>query len=166
MDSGAQAQEIMTQQAGLIVIYYGKVDDSTFPLPPGWLLCDGSPIPSGNQYDDLRNFMQGHHGTTNTPDLRGVFIRGAGQNSSSGVGNSGDVSRGVGSPERDALQNHQHIVFQPTRDTYVQGGGRIKVDSGRQNIDTNWVKSPGNNNTRVADETRPANIAINYLIKT
>jgi microcystin-dependent protein len=35
--------------------------------PSGWLLCDGSPIPAGSQYDALRTKVGG----ANTPDMRG-----------------------------------------------------------------------------------------------
>jgi microcystin-dependent protein len=35
--------------------------------PSGWLLCDGSPIPAGSQYDALRTKLGG----TSTPDYRG-----------------------------------------------------------------------------------------------
>ena len=42
-------------------------------IPNGWLECDGSAIPAGARYDDLRAVL----GTTNLPDLRGLFTRGA-----------------------------------------------------------------------------------------
>ena len=42
-------------------------------IPNGWLECDGSAIPAGARYDGLRAVL----GTTNLPDLRGLFTRGA-----------------------------------------------------------------------------------------
>lgn len=40
--------------------------------PDGWLWCDGSTIPSGTDYSDLRKIL----GQNKTPDLRGYFLRG------------------------------------------------------------------------------------------
>jgi hypothetical protein len=44
----------------------------TQSIPNGWLRCDGSAIPAGNQYNALRTLL----GTTTVPDLRGQFLRG------------------------------------------------------------------------------------------
>ncbi len=41
--------------------------------PEGWLLCNGSTIPSGAQYDELRSFLD----DTKTPDMRGLIVKGA-----------------------------------------------------------------------------------------
>ncbi len=41
--------------------------------PEGWLLCNGSTIPSGSQYDELRTFLD----DTKTPDMRGLIVKGA-----------------------------------------------------------------------------------------
>ncbi len=41
--------------------------------PEGWLLCNGSTIPSGAQYDELRTFLD----DTKTPDMRGLIVKGA-----------------------------------------------------------------------------------------
>jgi len=50
---------------GCILAYCGTV------APAGWLICDGSPIPAGEQYDALRALVG-----QNTPDLRGRMILG------------------------------------------------------------------------------------------
>lgn len=45
---------------GCIMAYYGEL------APSGWLICDGTAIPPGVEYDELRNLIG-----PNTPDLRG-----------------------------------------------------------------------------------------------
>jgi len=46
---------------------------ATATVPAGWLLCDGSNIPTTPDYNTLRTIL----GTTTVPDLRGQFLRGA-----------------------------------------------------------------------------------------
>ena len=45
----------------------------THTMPAGWLLCDGSAIPAGKDYDELRTIL----GTTTVPNLLGQFLRGS-----------------------------------------------------------------------------------------
>jgi len=47
-------------------------------IPAGWLLCDGSAIPAGADYDELRRSLAP---ATTVPDLRGRFLRGRMQDS-------------------------------------------------------------------------------------
>ena len=42
--------------------------------PAGWLLCDGSSIPVEDSTLALRTVL----GSTNTPNLQGMFLRGTG----------------------------------------------------------------------------------------
>ena len=53
---------------GSIVAYYGA------KAPDGWLLCDGSAIPNDAKYQELKTLS----GKSNTPDLRGRTLIGAG----------------------------------------------------------------------------------------
>jgi len=48
---------------GTIVAYFGTA------APAGWLVCDGTPVPQGEQYNALRALVG-----PNTPDLRGRVI--------------------------------------------------------------------------------------------
>ena len=43
-------------------------------IPDGWLLCNGATIPQEPKYDKLRSLIG-----NNVPDMRGMFLRGAGQ---------------------------------------------------------------------------------------
>ena len=65
---------------GAIMAYTGSTP------PTGWLLCDGSDIPAGADFNDLRNLLVANLPagtglqTGKVPDLRGMFLRGAGVN--------------------------------------------------------------------------------------
>lgn len=95
--------------------------------------------------------------TFTLPDLSGEFIRAL------------DDEREVGSNQLDALQDHDHyligqdgqehvVAFQDTNysNSYVGDGGNVRGDA---HIYVGYVK-----NGRIADETRPRNIA--YYAKT
>ncbi|MGO4822420.1 MULTISPECIES: tail fiber protein [unclassified Flavobacterium] len=58
---------------GSIMPYIGAT------APAGWVLCDGSALPSDGSEKQLQELLGGS-AIKNAPDLRGMFIRGAGQN--------------------------------------------------------------------------------------
>ena len=65
---------------GTIVPYAGSVLTQG-DVPPGWLLCNGRPVPDGEAYDELRDLLQttawGRDGAVVLlPELRGMFLRG------------------------------------------------------------------------------------------
>ena len=73
-------------------------------IPDGWLICDGG-ILSINLFPELYSVIGtvfGGDGKNNfaIPDLRGRFIRGW---------NAEDPDRAFGSPQEDAMQEHQHL---------------------------------------------------------
>jgi uncharacterized membrane protein YciS (DUF1049 family) len=137
---------------GTIVAYWGTA------APEGWILCDGRPVPDGSDYDILRINVG-----TNVPDLRGQFLRGL--DAAGTVDPDGATRGGVGSKEDDALQEHQHNYL----DNYVNsehefacsGAGctlyRGPADHGR--ITGNSVGG------KASTETRPKNVAVNFIIK-
>ena len=163
---------------GTISAYMGKT------APDGWLMCDGKAIPSGDQYDALRTVL----GNANTPDLRGVFLRGL----DSGRGT--DANRVLGSLQTDAFRVHRHTAtvsgngehnHNPAGNnnggSLVRQRGNDRSGSGirsSSNINSNeifWEKvfgTQGGTHTHsvaIADnggtETRPINVAVNYIIK-
>jgi hypothetical protein len=78
---------------GSIMPYIGTT------APNGWLLCDGSAIPSGIYYDKLKTLTG-----NNTPDLRAMFLRGAG----SGNGKEGPSLKEV---VQDDIKSQTQVVF-------------------------------------------------------
>lgn len=154
--------------------------------PAGWLLCDGSGVdrtvyanlytaiqqgytgPTGIQYGWYSgigpNASYDAGGTANgfkLPDLRGIFIRGAN-------GSVYDAGRAFGTLQVDGFASHTHVIG-----TVISGGVTAFSTSGTGPAFTGGstgtkasiVATTTINNTG-GSETRPVNLAINYIIKT
>jgi microcystin-dependent protein len=156
---------------GTIVAWGGASDAPSIPV--GWLLCDGSAVGRTGTYANLFTAISisfgGGDGVTtfNVPDLRGRFLRGlnlgAGRDPdvatravSNPGGNAGDK---VGSLQDDQFRAHHHSLKEfgtfnvgTPFDTVVVGNGGLTQDTGGV-IDTG------------GNETRPVNVAVNYIIK-
>lgn len=141
--------------SGIIVAYTGH------QIPEGWLLCDGSLIPEGNQYDRLREQV-GH----SVPDLRGLFLRGLGQNSKPEFHYAGDDSRAILQLQQDELAHHEHPVDDYTFSENAGSGGTAWGHLGQSDID-NAPASPYRHNTHSygGEETRPNNAGVHWIIK-
>jgi microcystin-dependent protein len=121
--------------------------------PTNYLLCNGQAI-SRVDYDDLFNvigttFGIGDGSTTfQLPDFRGEFLRG--WDNGRGI----DASRVLGSSQADMLKEHTH---------------NYNVDNGAPG--SSWAQNGFRGVTAAATssaggvETRPRNIAINYIIR-
>lgn len=128
-------------------------------IPDGYLLCDGTEV-IRTMYEDLFDvigcdFGDGNGSTTfNLPDLRGEFIRGLDNNR--GV----DPNRTLGSSQSQSLQSHSHdFDAGPASSVSTKTGGGNRAND----TDTGRTK-PFPSNTK--SETRPRNVALNYIIKT
>ncbi len=163
---------------GAIMPFIGTV------APNGWLLCNGDsfasldPVTTAN----LKTLLGG---STNTPDLRAMFLRGA----ASGNGHSGPTLKTV---QQEDLKSHLHGVNLTatsagahthtttfSNDDYNNNGasigsGLIKdAPSSAANDHTLTTSSAGahthnvNGNTATTGgtETRPINYGVNYIIK-
>ena len=145
--------------------------------PDKYLMCDGSTI-SRTTYSDLYAVLGDVYGngdgstTFEIPDLRGEFLRGL------DGGRGVDASRTLGSSQDDTTRrprntslttntagDHTHV-----REAFAsvgQGGTNRLVPSG-VGIDRS-TKSAGDHNHSITGggdaETRPRNIAMNYIIK-
>ena len=82
---------------GAIVAYTGDVSS----VPSGWLYCDGSQIPTTNEYQALRSMVG-----NNVPDLRGWFLRGSGENGD----NDTYVGPDLGGSQGSAFKEHLHEI--------------------------------------------------------
>lgn len=141
--------------------------------PTGFLICNGDVVPNGSgtvqgvttDFSALYAILGTTYGSAGTlPDLEGVFIRGTGSQTISGITYSGTI----GNKQGDAMQGHGH-----TSDVSVWqsgSGGGFASGSFPVKLPTTITSSPtvsdGTNGTpRTGSETRPANIALLPCIK-
>ena len=149
--------------------------------PFGWLAANGDAV-SRSTYAALFSAIGTTHGsgdgstTFNLPDLRGIFVRGSGSQAISGI----TYNKTFAAKEGDALQGHRHLVKEQDGTQVIgstlnaSGGGSGTVEApddhagiNRGNTEARDVISDTINGTpRIASETRPANIALLYCIKT
>ncbi len=149
-----QGVDYASVPVGTIVAFWGT------SAPDGWLLCDGRAIPDGSKLKtDPFNMLS-------TPDLRGMFLRGI-NTTSNGTRADGwqDVdNRNIGDKQMDAFQNHVH-------DGNILNDG---PDWQFATASSSWYAKRGPTGgavsgvygtPRVSTETRPKNVAVNYIIK-
>lgn len=132
--------------------------------PSGWLIANGNVVPNGSgtvqgvtmDYTALYAAVGTSFGAAGTlPDLRGIFVRGSGSQTISGL----TYNNAFAAKEADGIRDHSHAVrFSSVAAGAVNGGACL--DGGGAN--TYFVSmSPGT----AATETRPVNIALLYCIK-
>jgi microcystin-dependent protein len=155
---------------GTIQIYPGA------SAPAGWMICDGSAV-SKTTYADLFAAIgttYGDGGTTfNLPDLRGVFVRGL----DSGRGLDPDSGRSLSNtPQQDAIKEHRHGIhwwqYNDRGNTSSSFGhvSAIKNTGGFGSPPnkftgiTEYTGQDVNSEALISQETRPINMAMNYII--
>ncbi|HHO9826149.1 TPA: phage tail protein [Escherichia coli] len=132
--------------------------------PTGWLKCNGA-VFSAEEYPELAKAYP----TNKLPDLRGEFIRGWDD------GRNVDSGRTLLSQQSDAMQNVTGSLFDNTMGSASSASGVFNVGS------SSGVKyaapSTGNafsyygvtldlsRSARTSAETRPRNIAFNYIVR-
>ena len=175
---------------GAIVAYTGDVS----AVPSGWLYCDGSQIPTTNEYQALRDMVG-----NNLPDLRGWFLRGSGENGD----NDTYVGPELGASQGSAFKEHMHEIDLTSNNAgrhshytryYIwqsksnelegindndyrliadnhQQGGVFRPDDIESNGDHNHFligstqKQSGANPPNTSYNVRPVNYGVAYLIK-
>jgi hypothetical protein len=83
---------------GAVMPYMGNENT----VPEGWLLCNGDDITIINETKNLRDLL----GSSKTPDLRGVFLRGSGNLG----GDNFYVGPSLGDIQLDTQREHDHGV--------------------------------------------------------
>lgn len=171
------------------VLAYAGVLPPPQALPPhavpleahGWMLCDGRML-EARQYPELFLVLGHLYGGSGDqfciPDYRGYFLRGNGAGTQvdpdapqrmppRGAQPSAD---GVGSIQSFAVQAHDHAYASVPRQMVYGGTGGPPVSPagmGNQSLTsgpTSSLTPPGD--VRVSQyETRPVNVAVNYIIK-
>lgn len=148
---------------GTILAYGGAT------APAGWMLCQGQAI-SRTTYAKLYEiigtaFGSGDGSTTfNLPDLRGEFLRGAGNNSHADQGNGGSVGA-----HQDATQLPSMYVASNA----FQFGLLNETGEAVANIDKNVATNKYTQFSKTVNSaagygtitTRPTNTSVNYIIK-
>lgn len=127
--------------------------------PTGWLKCNGAVFDKAKYPGLAAVFPSG-----NLPDLRGEFIRGWDD------GRGLDSGRTILSVQHDALQDHGH---QSIKLRFIgASGGNVAIPDGDVEFtgDTdliNKISAHAFNGgvPRVSGETRPRNIAFNYIVR-
>ncbi len=158
--------------AGSIMAYGGAT------APTGWFLCDGTSY-TRSTYLALFTAIGTSFGTAsatvfNVPDLRGRFLRGMDSGATRDPDSAtralsatgGNTGAAIGSLQADALRSHTHDysdIF------WSEAGGTIPVpnNAGSHSTDND---NAGYDMRRTSyatggNETRPANINVNYIIK-
>lgn len=154
-----QGANVSATSAGIVTAFAGAV------APTGYLLCNGQAV-SRTAYSRLFGVIGTSYGagdgstTFNVPDLRGEFVRGL------DAGRGVDAGRTLGGEQLDAMQGHYHnalnsafVVTGPGQN-WVGGSGSFGY-----NTTTGAPCSDGTHGTpRIAGETRPRSVALNYII--
>ncbi|EGO4706162.1 phage tail protein, partial [Escherichia coli] len=136
--------------------------------PTGWLKCNGAAF-SAEEYPELAKAYP----TNKLPDLRGEFIRAWDD------GRGIDAGRVLLSIQTGMLEKHRHIVVAndgyDTKDewelatifkkTYTQGRGLDATNIGGSLIPSPTLHSRGSIGNTGGSETRPRNIAFNYIVR-
>ena len=127
--------------------------------PTGWLKCNGAPF-SAAEYPGLAKAYP----TNTLPDLRGEFIRGWDD------GRGVDPSRNLGSSQTDQLQNHGHSNIRMSHTGAFGGSGALPDGWEARTGDADLVGPVSSTNfaggqPRVGAETRPRNVAFNYIVR-
>ncbi|WP_247162869.1 tail fiber protein [Escherichia coli] len=162
-----------------VLDYLGLGEGSALPVgvpvpwpsatpPTGWLKCNGAAF-SSEKYPNLAKAYP----TNKLPDLRGEFIRGWDD------GRGVDAGRALLSIQTGMLEKHRHIVVAndgyDTKDewelatifkkTYTQGRGLDASNTGGNLIPSPTLHSRRSIGNTGGSETRPRNIAFNYIVR-
>ena len=167
---------------GTVISYVGT------SAPSGWLLCHGAAV-SRTTYSGLFTIIgeawgEGDNSTTfNLPDMRGLFLRGRDRginndshaSSRTALATGGAYGDNVGSYQEDEIKAHTHsgALTSSTRgwdNAYDVGySGSNHSDNGAANHTvsgtTGLTSGTYKEGTANSNESRPVNIAVNWIIK-
>ncbi|MFH2124144.1 MAG: phage tail protein [Pseudomonadota bacterium] len=145
---------------GSIQAFYSQI------APDGWLMCDGRPLTDASlvdgKFDTLKALLQAE-GVTTLPDFRGVFPRGR-DSFDTAMGARGlDPSgvRGLGNYQVDDFKSHNHTGINREATTWWDDDAAAGTHNKAGLTDS--TQHTTNNSGGI--ETRPKNIAVNYIIK-
>ncbi len=140
-------------------------------IPDGWLECNGQKV-NKTLYPDLAALM------SNTPNYKGMFLRGAGSQTVT-HGSYGSVNHGttLGQVQGDSIRNitgsNNSPVFFPFANGHSQGafteyhngtGWIIRYALGDTGINSG-IQFNASLAVPTANENRPVNVGVKYIIK-
>jgi microcystin-dependent protein len=167
LSRGTKADQFSYVPAGTVLPFAGDT------APSGWAICNGDPV-SRTDYAELFTAIGelwgvGDGSTTfNLPDMRGQFLRGL---DVSGTVDPDGAGRVVGDSQADEMQGHRHEDGDGWEavNMYAGTGGNMLYKQNGIGSTANLIADPisdGVNGTpRTGLETRPKNVAVNYIIK-
>ena len=119
-----------------------------------WLECNGQSI-SPSVYPELSALVGGQ-----VPDLRGLFLRGHGGNSAALGVQQGDAIRNI----TGQFASRMSSAYPPTG-AFVHSGRYPDSDTGGSGRQNAWISFEASRVVPTAEENRPVNQAVRYLIR-
>jgi hypothetical protein len=154
VDLKSSMPRIGSVPVGTIVAYWGKV------APEGWLMCDGSII--DEKHFELRSLVG-----KNAPNLQGYFLRGF---DPKGKVDPEGKKRIIGHKQKDQFQIHKHYR-KDKRGRMLWKSGYLGVSGDDVLTHSHYfhkdkpLYTGGPYIGSFGEETRPKNIAVNFIIK-
>jgi microcystin-dependent protein len=151
---------------GTIMLY------TSAAAPQGYLLCHGQSVLIAD-YSALYSVIgstfkyskPSYSGQFYVPDMRGLFVRGVGENEILPV--SGPTS--IGTLQESSVQEHSHQYYRPQDSITCTEAPYTDYHTVWDNITsaalTGTTLYDPNGDVISSSETRPANISLNYIIK-
>ena len=133
---------------GTNLVFYAPIPYPQTTPPSGYLMMMGQAI-SQATYPILYSLYG-----TNLPDLRGVFVRGWDN------GRGLDSNRTILTYQADDLISHLHYMS-----GYAFGGNGPTGIAGPDGYQGDWFRANSTTYTTGGTETRPKNVAFNYIVK-
>ena len=130
---------------------------ATNPLD-NYLECNGQAV-DGSKYPKLYTLMH------NTPDYRGIFLRGLGGNSTSLGELQGDAIRNITGSFMVAGNGNDHGLGQPQSGAFYQSWRTSGSEWGNNGTPYYMTYFDASRVVPVAIENRPVNKAVRYFIK-
>lgn len=167
----ADIADLYAKLAAIAGVPTGTVEALAYSgsLPAGFLACNGAAV-SRTTYAALFAVLGTTYGagdgstTFNLPDLRGYFLRG--WDNGRGI----DTGRAIGTTQADTTGSHTHTYSGTTgaenNPPFSTGGtGSTTFQTSGWSHTHSYSGTTAANGAISSGETRPKNIAVNYVIK-
>ena len=157
---GSALTGVTAVPAGAVVAW------TTGSAPTGWLICDGSAV-SRSTYSGLFGVISDDYGagdgssTFNLPDYRGEFLRGVDGGRAVDPDRASRTDRGDSTTGDNVGTKQGHMYASHNHSNGDSGGSGAASPGNYGRAFGNWFTGSSGGN-----ETRPRNVAVNWIIKT